>query len=92
MIGLDSRVKRLSPLAWREIEGKAVIMTASDSKLHTLNEVASDIWKLMENEISVREIVGAILADYDVPQETAEKDVLTFLEKLADRKVISVEE
>ena len=56
--------------------------------LFTFNEVGAVIWKRVETRSSVREIVSAVQAEFEIEPDSAQSDVLEFLEVLIDRKLI----
>jgi hypothetical protein len=37
-------------LAWRIIEGEAVVISPQERELHNLNEVATDIWRMADRQ------------------------------------------
>jgi hypothetical protein len=59
--------------------GKAVYDT---NGLFMLNELGAFIWDLLPNVDTEEEICQAVLAEYDVTVETAQKDIAEFLEQL----------
>jgi Coenzyme PQQ synthesis protein D (PqqD) len=67
--------ERNPKLAWREIDGEAVIISPEDSHVHELNETASLIWTNADGKHSVDEIAGVIAARYDVGLLEAKADV-----------------
>ncbi len=57
--------------------------------LITLNETGEFIWdKLSENK-SEEELVDAILAEYEVDRQTAEKDVKAFVYTLKEKDLLA---
>ena len=48
----------------------------------TLNETAAFIWKQIEEEKEKEEIVAALMEEYEVEKEHAEKNVEDFCEQL----------
>ncbi len=57
--------------------------------LITLNETGEFIWdKLSENK-SEEELVDAILAEYEVDRQTAEKDVKAFVDTLKEKDLLA---
>jgi len=50
----------------------------------TLNESGALIWKTLEKGATIEEIVTAILAEYDAPEELVRKDVLNIVSKLKE--------
>ena len=79
-------------VASRLIDGVAVAVTASDSTLHTFeNEVATEIWGLVDGQRSVGQIVDRIVADFEVERARAEQDVLEFMHLLDERGLLDLQ-
>ena len=63
----------------REIAGEYIIIptgkTALDFKgLITVNEVGVSIWKMLQNDVTLEELVQGILNEYEVEEEVARED------------------
>ncbi len=56
--------------------------------LMELNETAFAVWKLIDGEHSMFQIIEVIARDFAVDKNTAEKDVLKLLKDLSSREVI----
>ena len=54
-----------------------------------LNETAAFLWKELETPKTVGELTAALLAEFDVSEEEAEKDVTEFLEQLIRENMVS---
>ena len=64
----------------REIAGMYVVVPTGREAmdfngLMTINETAAFIWNIFKNGAEKREVVDAILEEYDVDRASAEKDV-----------------
>ena len=72
----------------RTVAGENVVLpTGSELDLNmmiTLNETGRFLWELLGSETSEDAMVRALLAEYDVDQETAENAVSAFVKKLRD--------
>jgi hypothetical protein len=71
-------------LAWREIEGRVVVISPVDSVVHELNETASFIWKHADRGRDVREIVELLAEEFGIDIAQAKNDteeLLTLLQK-----------
>ena len=71
----------------REIAGEYIIIptgkTALDFKgLITVNEVGVSIWKMLQNDVTLEELVQGILNEYEVEEEVAREDIQEFLDAL----------
>jgi len=82
-LDLDDTLVRPKEVAWRLIEGEALIVTPADSVLHTLNEVGTRIWELMDGHRTIREISVVLMGEFDVDAERTERDTVWFIERLA---------
>ncbi len=85
---LESKIQRQRDVAWRMIDGEAVIITPADSTMHTLNDVGTRIWELMTGTRTLREVAGVLCAEFEVDRDRAEKDTLWFAECLAKKGLI----
>ena len=56
--------------------------------IFTLNEVGSHIWALIDAPTTVHAIVEDVGRTFDAPPDRAERDVVEFLDKLADAGLI----
>ncbi|HUU00549.1 MAG TPA: PqqD family protein [Myxococcota bacterium] len=85
---LESRVQRQKEVAWRMIDGEAVIITPADSTMHTLNDVGTRIWELMTGDRSLAEMAELLCAEFDVDKGRAEKDTIWFVECLSKKGLV----
>ena len=77
----------------REIAGDTILVpvgkTIYDSNgLFVMNELGSFIWDLLPNVETEEEILRAVLAEYEVSQEEAAKDIAEFMDKLKQLDII----
>ncbi len=54
------------------------------SKLITVNETGAFIFEKLKNDISMDELVAAIVAEYDIDEEGARKAAETYVDKLVE--------
>ena len=77
----------------REIAGETVLVPVGKSVydangLFVMNELAAFIWDLLPNVDTEAEICRAVLAEYDVSEETSAQDVAEFLDKLRQMGIL----
>ncbi len=53
-----------------------------------LNETGEFLWKQLEKENTPKGMLEALLAEYDIGEEQAKKDIGTFIEKLRREELI----
>jgi hypothetical protein len=76
--------------AWRVYDGEAVILSAEDSTLNTLNPAGTLIWQGADGKTPVRAIVDRICAEFNVDPAQAESDLTAFIETLSQRGLLKV--
>ena len=77
----------------REIAGDTILVpvgkTVLESNgLYMLNELGAFIWNLLPNADSEEDICNAVVRQYDVARETAQRDVSEFLGSLRRMSII----
>jgi len=53
----------------------------------TLSESGAILWRLLEKDTTEDELVAALLAEYEVDEETARNDVRLFLDIMLDKNL-----
>jgi len=73
---------------WRVVDGEVIILSDNASKLHTLNEVAGEIWRLADGTMTIDGIISKIVEEFEVDRQTASKDVVEFINKLREMNLL----
>jgi hypothetical protein len=88
---MDARRFRRHPdVAFRVIDGQAVVVVPGTQSMHTLNEVGTFVWENGEGR-TLDEIVALVVAEFDVAEPAARDDLDAFLCELAAKKMLVVE-
>ncbi len=80
-------------LAWRIIDGEAVVILLEDNpkeRLDIFNETATRIWELIDGKNSVRDIIKKILGEYDIDYDEVQTQIKFFLNTLSNKKFIAL--
>lgn len=83
-------ISRGPALAYRILGDETIVMSAGDSTLFSLDELASFIWHRADGQTPLSAIVSAICDEYEVAPETAQRDVEEFVAGLASRGLLVV--
>lgn len=80
----------------REIAGDYIIIPTGKTVLDfngliTVNEVGVSLWNMLQNEVTLDELVEGILDEYDVEESVARKDIEEFLDRLAEGGVLRMD-
>ncbi|HKF51427.1 MAG TPA: PqqD family protein [Candidatus Acidoferrales bacterium] len=87
---MSSETITLNPqLAWREIEGRVVVISPADSVVHELNETATFIWKQAESGRSVAEIADLLSLEFCVEPTQARSDTEELLRMLLQKGLVT---
>jgi hypothetical protein len=88
---IEKYVKRGANTASRMLGGEMMVMSVTDSKLFSLNEIASVIWQAADGITPLSQIATAkIAAQYEVDREIAYQDALEFAAELANHGIITI--
>jgi hypothetical protein len=72
----------------QKLDKETVIFDAEESLLYTLNETASEIFRLLKKGLKQEEIVERMVKKYDVRKERVKKDVRELVEELRKRGIV----
>jgi hypothetical protein len=66
-----------------------LVVVPSKATVEVLNPVASKIYSMLDGKHSQAEIVAAVVAEFDVAEEVARKDLRDFLASLAAKGMLA---
>jgi hypothetical protein len=72
-------------------DGTAIIMSISAGKFFSFDDIGFEIWDAIQSPVSVNDLVTDLAAKHDAPEDVVLPDVLTFLNKLSENELITVE-
>ena len=78
---LSARVQQSERTAARVIEGKALVITIDDNRLHVLNPVGTRVWEMSDGR-SLEQMVEEVVRDFEVEKPQASRDVQQFVAEL----------
>ena len=81
----------------REIAGDYIIIPTGKTVLEfngliTVNEVGVTLWNMLQEEVTVDQLVQGVLAEYDVEEDVAREDIQEFLDTLAKGGILVKDE
>lgn len=87
----DSRVQiREGDVLFQELQGETVLLNLTTGVYLGLNPIGTRIWRLMESKQSLREVLDAMLQEYDVPEEQLTGDVVSLVDKMRAHGLVEV--
>jgi hypothetical protein len=92
MLDIDSARLRPSPAVRASISSDGlVLLDIRGGILLASNPIGACIWRLVEQQQTVAEIVSQLVAHYHVQATLVERDVAAFLNALAQRGLVTLE-
>ena len=72
-------------------DGSAIIMSISAGKFFSFDDIGFEIWDSIQSPVRVNERVSTLATKHNAPEDVVLPDVLTFLNKLSENELITVE-
>jgi hypothetical protein len=91
-LGHESRLRRVEGIAWREIEGEAVLVNVRSDEVMHLNPAAAFLWSSLDGQVSLEEIARSMTGEFDVELDTALADTVAFAASLVEQGAAEVVE
>lgn len=83
-----TRYRQNREIAWRAVEGQAILFDTVAGTMRQLSPVATLVWEALETERTVDEIAALVAARFQVGLDRAREDVSAFLPKLVERNLV----
>jgi hypothetical protein len=90
-VSIDASVRIGEDVAFRELDGEAVVLNLRSGIYFGLDAVGTRIWQLCQERGSLRAVWAAMHEEFDVSPEDLRADLLAFVEELASRELITVQ-
>lgn len=87
---LDTKVAHSHDVLSSSVDSEVVMANISTDKYYGLNPISAQIWQLLEQPKSLKEVCDALTNQYDVDTETCQSEVLTFVRKMVDARMLEL--
>lgn len=86
-------MKATKTMIMREIAGEYILIPVGEAAtelfgLVSLNESGALLWERLQQECTEKDLIEAVLAEYEVDEETAKTGVRRFLEKMRKENLL----
>jgi hypothetical protein len=89
-IDLDTSLKRAEGFQTAAVQDDLMMLNVSQGAYYSLDSIAAEIWKMLEQPSTARELAGRLQPRYAVTVEQCQQDVLAFLEDMRANGMILV--
>jgi hypothetical protein len=90
MLHSDSIPVHVDGLSVRELGDTIIIINENGDELHSLDELGSFIWKVIDGRSSIQDILNKLTGEYEVERLRAKEDLNKFLTLLSEKKLIDI--
>ena len=86
----DKRFARAEDIELRTIAGEhfLIVLHVGESKMFSLNGMGLWFWQQLAHPVAKAELLGAMLTEYEVDEETARAEVERFLTDLLEKGLV----
>ena len=85
---MNVNVKLARDLNVTDLSGEKVMVDFESGKYYLIKGVGNDIWDMIQQEMTVGEMVNQLTKEYDVDEETCQGSVIEFLQNLRNSGLI----
>jgi hypothetical protein len=89
-IDLDSVVARAAGFTTAPVQDELMMMSVEHGAYFSLDEIATEIWGMLEEPARVRDLTDRLQQRYAVPAEECQADVIAFLGEMHKNGMILV--
>ena len=74
-------------ISWRDIKGELIVLQLASGEYFSFNEIGRLAWLALAEQKSIKQVIEAVVAEYDVSLAQAETDVVDFVQGLLSNKL-----
>lgn len=82
MVSPEDKFIRNEDIAWRVIDGEALVVSPKDSLIYPLNDVGARVWGLLDGKRTTSDIASIICEEFEGDGSVIQNDVMGFIEEL----------
>lgn len=80
---------RTSDISARTIGGETIVLDLPSSQYFAITGIGSRVFELLTEEQTLDDLVAAILAEYEVDEAVARRDVEAFVDRLRQAQLLA---
>jgi hypothetical protein len=78
----SSAPQKARDVAFREIDGEMILVSAGSACSYSLSEVGSLVWRQLDGQRSVEDVAADVARRFEIPPEQALADVREFVDEI----------
>lgn len=80
---------RTADISARTIGGETIVLDLPNSQYFAVTGVGSRVFELLGEERSLADLVAVVVAEYDIDEPTARRDVEAFVDRLRQAQLLA---
>ncbi len=72
------------------VDDEIILLSMAKSKYYGMDPVAGRIWELLDNVISIQDIITVLMDEFEVSRIDCENDVMLFLNNLIEEHLVDL--
>jgi hypothetical protein len=80
---------RTSDISARTIAGETIVLDLPNSQYFAITGVGNRVFELLGDERSLDDLVTTVVAEYEVDESTARRDVTAFVDRLRQAQLLA---
>jgi hypothetical protein len=84
-------LRRNSSMLASSMDDEMVMMSIDQGEYYGLNNIGARIWHLLENPLSIDDLVKLLTKEFEVSEADCFNDIFPFLESLIEKKILFAE-
>ena len=89
-ITLNTVVCRIGSMPTSPLGSETVVLDMEQGRYYGLNTTGTWLWDLLAEPMIIRDLCGQLAAEFAVPQQQCEQDVMTYVQALLSRGLVQV--
>lgn len=87
----SDKVKISDQVLSQEVNGETVLLDLGSEFYFGLDATGTRIWQLLKSGLSIEEVIGTMLDEYEVEREKLKADLNELLGNLSDAGLVSID-
>ncbi|MGH3903811.1 MAG: PqqD family protein [Pseudonocardiaceae bacterium] len=79
---------RSTDISARTIGDETIVLSLPTSRYFTITGVGTRVFELLAEDTSLDDLIGRVVAEYEVDPATARRDIEAFLDRLRDAQLL----
>ncbi|MBN2544287.1 MAG: PqqD family protein [Spirochaetes bacterium] len=90
ILKLDSVPMVNDAISVREIDNEIIFIEESGKGIHTTTDTGLFIYKKIDGNRSLLDIIKSVCEEYDITEEIAKNDIFEFIDDLVNKEIITI--